>query len=63
MGLSFLPDYVTQDAIKNKKVVQLPLNNVNAELWKLIVIHKDKWVSPQLQVLLDHLAKISLMEA
>lgn len=63
MGLSFLPDYVTQDAIKNKKVVQLPLNNVNAELWKLVVIHKDKWVSPQLQVLLDHLAKISLMEA
>lgn len=63
MGLSFLPDYVTQDAVKNKKVVQLPLNNVNAELWKLIVIHKDKWVSPQLQVLLDHLAKISLMEA
>ena len=39
--------------IKNKKVVQLPLNNVNAELWKLIVIHKDKWVSPQLQVLLS----------
>ena len=63
MGLSFLPDYVTQDAIKNKKVVQLPLNNLNAELWKLIVVHKDKWVSPQLQVLLDHLAKISLMEA
>ena len=61
-GLSYLPDYVTQDAINKNEVVQLSLNNFDAELWKLIVVHRDKWISPQLQVLLDHLAKISLIE-
>ena len=63
MGISYLPDYVTQDAVKKGKVVQLKLNNFDAELWKLIVVHRDKWISPQLQVLIDHLAKISLIES
>ena len=62
MGLSYLPDYVTQDAINKKEVVQLSLNNLDAELWKLVAVHRDKWISPQLQVLLDHLTKISLIE-
>ena len=63
MGLSYLPDYVTQDAINKKEVIQLSLNNFDTELWKLVAIHRDKWISPQLQVLLDHLAKISLIES
>ena len=62
MGLSYLPDYVTQDAVNKKEVVQLSLNNFDAELWKLVAVHRDKWISPQLQVLLDHLTKISLIE-
>ena len=62
LGVAYLPDYVTQDAINKKEVAQLSLNNLDAELWKLVAVHRDKWISPQLQVLLDHLTKISLIE-
>ena len=60
MGLSFLPDYVTEDAVKEGKIVRLEVEGFKVEVWKQILHHRDKWVSAQMQVLLKHLSQIIL---
>jgi DNA-binding transcriptional LysR family regulator len=59
-GISFLPDYVTEEAVQSQTLVRLPVENFEIELWKQILYHRDKWISPQMQVTMDYLAQISL---
>ncbi len=59
-GISFLPDYVTEDAIKSKNIVRLPVDDCKLDLWKQIICRKDKWVSFQMQAVIDFLSKIKL---
>lgn len=60
MGVSFLPDYVTENAVKRRKIARLPVGGFNVELWKQLIYHKGKWISLQMQAIMEHLAKISL---
>lgn len=60
MGLSFLPDYVTEEAVQEGKIVRLKVKDFKVEVWKQILHHRDKWVSAQMQVLLKHLEQIIL---
>ena len=55
MGMSFLPDYVTQLAVTAGKVVRLQAEGFAPELWKQLLYHRDKWLSPPLQTVIDHL--------
>ena len=55
MGMSFLPDYVTQSAVKAGKIVRLEVEGFAPELWKQLLYHRDKWLSPPLQTVIDHL--------
>ncbi len=59
-GLSFLPDYVTAAAVKNGYIVQLPVEGFEVELWKQILHHRDKWMSPQLAAVIAYLSKLIL---
>ncbi len=59
-GVSFLPDYVTEDAVKAQKIVRLPVNDFKVDLWKQLIYRKDKWVSFQMQSVLDFLSQIKL---
>ncbi len=61
MGLSFLPDYVTKSAVEKGNIVQLKVQNFNVELWKQLLYHRDKWVSQQMQAVLDYLSNIKLV--
>lgn len=56
MGMSFLPDYVTECAVKAGTVVRLQAEGFQPELWKQLLYHRDKWLSPPLQAVIDHLA-------
>ena len=60
MALSFLPDYVTEAAVKEGKIVRLQVKDFHAEVWKQVLHHRDKWVSAQMQALLNHLSQIVL---
>ena len=60
MGVSLLPDYVTENAVRRGAVTRLHLPEYEPELWKQILYHRDKWVSPQLEAVLNHLAAIPL---
>lgn len=60
MGVSFLPDYVTERAVKKGKIVRLSVTDFNFELWKQILYHKDKWLSLQMKSVLSFLSDIKL---
>jgi len=59
-GIAFLPDYVTRSAIVRGTLVQLDVADFVPELWKQLIYHRDKWVSPQMQAVISHLSDILL---
>lgn len=58
MGISFLPDFVTEDAVRKNKLVRLSVNGFDVELWKQLFYRRDKWVSLQMQAIIEHLSSI-----
>lgn len=62
MGVSLLPDYVTEAAVRRGCVIRLDVPECQPELWKQLLYHKDKWISPQMQAAITHLAEILLNE-
>ena len=62
MGISFLPDYVTEAAVQAGKVVRLPVEDFRVELWKQLLHRRDKWISPQMRAMIGHLSGISLVK-
>ena len=62
-GLSFLPDYVTEDAVRRGTMVRLNIHGFEPELWKQVLYHRDKWISPQMEAVINHLAKVTLSSA
>lgn len=63
MGLSFLPDYVTERAVRAGRLVRLPVAGFEVELWKQLLYHRDKWMSQPMQAVLRHLSGTLLQEA
>jgi DNA-binding transcriptional LysR family regulator len=59
-GISFLPDYVTEPFVANGTLSRISIENFDIELWKQTLYHRDKWVSPQMHVVMNHFANISL---
>ena len=56
-GISFLPDYVTQQDVEAGTIVRLNVTDFEVEIWKQLLYHRDKWVSPQLEAVLDYCGK------
>lgn len=57
MGMSFLPDYVTEAAVARGTVVRLDAEGFQPELWKQLLYRRDKWLSRPMEAAIDHLAK------
>jgi hypothetical protein len=60
IGFSFLPDYVTEQAVSEGKMVRLNFDNFEIDIWKQLLYHKDKWVSPPMQCVMNVLSQIDL---
>ena len=60
MGISFLPDYVTQAAVDKGTIIRIPVQGFRVELWRQLLYHRDKWLSPQLQAAIEYLSGILL---
>lgn len=54
MGITFLPDYVTQKAVKAGELYYLDVENIEVIVWKQLLYHRDKWLSPQLESVLNY---------
>lgn len=59
-GIAFLPDYVTQQAVEQGEIIRLNVEEFTLELWKQILYHRDKWVSLQMQAVIDYLLGVMI---
>lgn len=53
LGMSFLPDYTTEAAFARGTIVRRDLEGFSPGLWKQLLHHRDKWVSPAMQTVID----------
>lgn len=57
-GCSFLPDYATQKAVEAGRLVRLSVEGFEIDVWKQLLCHRDKWLSPQLRAVMEYCAQI-----
>ena len=55
--ISFLPDFVTNNMIKLRKLCYLDICDMNIDVWKQLIYHKNKWISKSLKVFIDYIKK------
>lgn len=55
MGVSFLPDFVTDEYVKNGKLKRFALNGFSSDIWIQMLYHRDKWITPAIQCVMDYL--------
>ena len=58
MGISFLPDYVTEDAVRRGTITRLQTPGGQPELWKQLLYHRSKWLSPQMEAAIRHFSAV-----
>lgn len=53
--ISFLPDFVTKDLVAEGKLCYLNICDVNIEIWKQLIYHKNKWLSRSLKAFIEYI--------
>ena len=56
-GVSLLPDYVVDNALKTHEIVKLDVKGFEFEVWQQLIYHKNKWMSPQLKAVIEYLSR------
>ena len=46
LGVSYLPDYVTEQGVREGKLIRLHVPEVRIDIWKQLLYHRNKWISP-----------------
>lgn len=52
--ISFLPDFVTKSLIESGELCYLDVCDVNIDIWKQLIYHKNKWISKSLKAFIDY---------
>lgn len=52
--LSFLPDFISEEYVRAGKVAYLPVKDCDFSVWTQLLVHKNKWKSPALNVFIDY---------
>lgn len=45
VGISFLPDFVTEKKVSEGKLVYLDITDFEIDIWKQLIYHRNKWIS------------------
>jgi len=53
--ISFLPDFVTKDLVADGKLCYLDVCDLNIDIWKQLIYHKNKWMSKSLKTLIEYI--------
>ena len=56
-GISLLPDYIVKEKIEKGTLVTLDVTDIEIEVWKQLLYHRKKWVSKQLESVIEHFCK------
>lgn len=54
VGISFLPDFVTEKSISSGKMVYLNVDDFEIAVWKQLLYHRDKWISPPMESVVQY---------
>ena len=54
-GVSFLPDFVTRKKVEDGKLVYLNVSDLEVDVWKQLIYHKNKWVTSGMHALLEYI--------
>ena len=52
--ISFLPDFVTESKIESGELCYLDISDLNIDIWKQLIYHKNKWMSKALKEFIDY---------
>ena len=55
--ISFLPDFVTKPLIDSGELIYIDVCDMNLEIWKQLIYHKNKWISKSLKIFIDYIKK------
>lgn len=53
MGISFLPDFVTEEKRREGRLVTLDVKDMDLVIWKQLIYHRNKWISQSLDAFLQ----------
>jgi len=53
IGISFLPDFVTEKQVKDGVLVYLDVKDFDLVIWKQLICHKNKWISKPLEMFME----------
>ena len=53
--ISFLPDFVTKPLVDAGVLCYLDVCDMNIEIWKQLIYHKNKWISKSLSALIEYI--------
>ena len=56
MGLSLLPEFIVSEHVQRGEIVPLEVEGFSAGLWRQLIYHKGKWISPAMQAMIDLLS-------
>ena len=52
--ISYLPDFVTKELIEAGELCYLDIVDVNIDIWKQLIYHKNKWMSKSLKTFIEY---------
>ena len=53
--ISYLPDFVTKEHIESGELCYLDVTDMNIEIWKQLIYHKNKWMSKSLRTFIEYI--------
>lgn len=55
IGIAFLPDYVTEQALQEGKLARLQVKGLSIEIWKQLLYHRNKSLTPPIKTVMSFL--------
>lgn len=52
--ISYLPDFVTKPLIDSGELCYLDVTDMNIDIWKQLIYHKNKWMSKSLKAFIEY---------
>jgi len=53
--ISYLPDFVTKDLTDSGALCYLDVSDINIDIWKQLIYHKNKWMSKTLKTFIEYI--------
>ena len=53
--ISYLPDFVTKELIESGELCYLDICDMQLDIWKQLIYHKNKWLSKSLRTVIDYI--------